>query len=317
VSALGLGGIALLPHGAAPAAVTLSAVVGAANPPLSACLRAIWPGLLGDPDRLHAAYAMESVAQELIYILGPLLLVAGLAAHDPALATGAAALVLVAGSVAFAAHPASRGWTPQAERPAGRLGGVLRDRGVRVLVLTQFGLGISFGAMEVAVAAFADHEGRPGAAGWLLAVWGLGSMLGGWWAARRGAPADPSRHLAWMVAACALTQAPLALSGSPLVLALLLVPAGAAIAPYFATLFGLAGRVAPPGAQTETFTWLSTGIASGAAFGAAAAGALEGAGGADAGFVLAALAAAGAAAAAWAGQGQTRVPRTAGSTSSR
>jgi len=62
-------------------------------------------------------------------------------------------------------------------------------------------------------------------------------------------------------------------------MALLLIPAGAFIAPLLATRNELVGFVAPPGYATEAFTWPLTALVSGAAAGAAVSGALaEGAG---------------------------------------
>src|SRR3954447_15009651 len=51
-------GFALLPHGAAAAAaVALAGATGAVFPPLGACLRTLWPGMLGDdPGSMHAAF---------------------------------------------------------------------------------------------------------------------------------------------------------------------------------------------------------------------------------------------------------------------
>jgi predicted MFS family arabinose efflux permease len=68
--------------------------------------------------------------------------------------------------------------------------------------------------------------------------------------------------------------APLAFASSLPVMALLAFPAGAFIAPLIATRNELAGHVAPPGSETEAFTWPLTALVSGVSLGAAAAGAL-------------------------------------------
>jgi predicted MFS family arabinose efflux permease len=85
-------------------------------------------------------------------------------------------------------------------------------------------------------------------------------------------------------------------AGSPVALALLLPVAGVAIAPTFACTFALVEDLAPRGTLTETYTWLTTGIAAGIGAGAALAGVLAQTGGASAAFALAAAAAAGGAA---------------------
>src|SRR3954470_9616942 len=107
--------LALVPAGT-PLAILLAvaAIAGAAHPPLGACLRALWPALLPDAARRHAAFALESVVLEVSYILGPLVLVGAVATRSAALALGASVLLIGAGTLAYAAAPASRGWRPVA-----------------------------------------------------------------------------------------------------------------------------------------------------------------------------------------------------------
>jgi hypothetical protein len=57
-------------------------------------------------------------------------------------------------------------------------------------------------------------------------------------------------------------------------MALLVLPAGAMIAPLIATRNELAGRVAPAGSLTEAYAWPLTALVAGIAAGAAAAGVL-------------------------------------------
>src|SRR3954447_19744955 len=268
---------------------------GAPPPPLAACLRALWPALLPDPARRHAAFAVEATALEVSYILGPLVLVGAVATQSAALALGASVALIAAGTAGFAAAPPSRTWRPAANVRRGLLG-ALASPGVRTLLLAQATVGFSFGAIEVSVVAFAEDAGARGAIGPLLAGWGLASMAGGALAIRRGAARDPARRLVVLMVALAAGDALLVAATGALVLGLLLVVAGLAIAPVFAILYDLAGGVARAGTVTEAFTWLATGLSVGLAAGSAAAGALAAASGARAGF-LAAAAAAGLAAA--------------------
>jgi MFS family permease len=288
VSAGALVALALAPSGT-PLLVLLGLgmLAGGAHPPLAACLRALWPVLLVDPARRHAAYALESAALEISYILGPLVLVGAVATHSAALALVASAALLAAGSAAFAASPASRAWLPTAGVRRG-LSGALASPGVRTLLAAQAFVGVSFGAIEVSVVAFAEDVDARGAIGPLLAAWGLASMAGGAVAVRRGAPRDPLRRLVALLAALAATDALLLAATDALVLGALLVVAGLAVAPAFAVVYTLAGDVARDGTVTEAFTWLGTGIGLGLAAGSAAGGALAASGGARAGFLAAA-----------------------------
>lgn len=289
----------LLPHGTALWPVLLLAfLAGAAHPPLSACLRTLWGSVLPDADARHAAFALEASSQELCFILGPLVLVSAVAVRDPSAALVLAAVILLVGTTLFVGSRASRDWrgSPAAD-------GAVRTRalaapGVRTLLAVGAGMGVSFGAIDVGIAASADAAGARGSTGVLMAVWGVGSIIGGVIAARRGAPADRPSYVVALLATLASCDALLLLSaaGSLWVLALVLVLCGAAIAPLFTVVYGLAGDLALSGTVTEAFTWLGTGISAGVAVGSALSGALaSGSLGPSAGFGVAAVCVGGAA----------------------
>jgi predicted MFS family arabinose efflux permease len=292
--------LARLPAGTGAAALLACALAtGAGMPPLGSCLRALLPVMLGDPDRQHAALSLDSALVELTYVAGPALIGGALAAWSTSAAALASALLLVGGVTAFGLHPASRAAGP---RPGARRGGLgaLRARGVRALVAVLALVGVGFGAIEVGVPAATSAAGVPHAAGPLLALWGLGSLIGGLVAAHRPAPADGARRARWLLALLALLDLPLALSGAPVALGAFLLLAGTAIAPAFACLFALVEELAPTGTVTEAYGWLSTGITAGLAAGAAVAGLLAQDAGAAAALAIAVAASAAAATLAWA-----------------
>jgi MFS family permease len=282
VSALAAGaalaGAAVLPVGCAPPLlVAVAAVLGLSVPPVGACLRALLPGLVTDA---QAAYAAEATASELTFIAGPPLVLLAGAVWSTGVALAGAGVLLVAGTVAFAAQGPSRAWgaEPAPSRPRG---GSLADPGVRTLVGVLVAVGVVFGAVEVGVAAAATT-----AAGPLLGLWGAGSLAGGMVAARRG-----HARLEWLLAALAAGHLALAaVAGSMFALAAVLVVAGATIAPTYARVYALVERVAPAGTVTEAFAWLSTAVAVGAAVGAALAGSIAESAGPAATFLVAGVA---------------------------
>jgi MFS family permease len=266
--------LATLPDGAPLGAIiAAAAVAGAAQPPVGACMRALWPVLLDTPDRRHAAYAMEGALLEVVYICGPLVIVAGIGSWSTSAAMLACAAFLLAGDLAFAAHPISRAWRPHADVERD-LTGALRGPGVRVLIAVFVLCGLSVGAVEVAVPAALDTTGHRELTGVLLGLWGVGSMVAGLAIGRLGAASNPPRRLAIALAAWGLAHAAVGVSGEPAVLGLLLLVAGASIAPTFVSANGMLDDLAPAGTITEAFTWTSTGIAVGIAGGSAVAGAV-------------------------------------------
>jgi MFS family permease len=273
LAAAALAAFAALPAGAPFGAIVACAVVtGAATPPVGPCLRAMWPEMLGDRSLAHAAFALESAGLEITYIAGPVLIAGAIGSQSTAAAALTSALLLLGGTLVFAAAGPVRAFRP-APRAAGG-GGPLGSSGVRTLAVVYVLVGLAFGAVEVGVPASADAAGHAHASGLLLGVWGLGSLLGGLAAAHAHEPADRVRRLCVLLALLAAGHALLAVPAGLLGLAALLLLAGAAIAPAFGIANGLVDGVAPAGAVTEAFTWLSTGIALGLALGSAIGGAL-------------------------------------------
>ena len=291
VSAAGLMTTAGLPADAPlPALVALAAVIGFATPPVGPCMRALLPGMVGDPDEQRGAYAVDSAAVELTWVSGPpLVLLAG-----TLLSTGAALIlagaILALSTVVFAATPVSRAWRPE-RTAATRTDGALRSPGVRTLVLALGGAGLLFGATEVAVTATAERLGGTAAAGPLLGLWGVGSLLGGIVVARAGGGARTGSGLAALLAALAASHLALAAATDSLVvLGAVIVVAGSMIAPTCASAYAMVDAAAPAGTTTEAFAWLATAIAIGTSAGAAAAGAVADASGPVPTFALAAAA---------------------------
>jgi MFS family permease len=295
ISGVTIGVLAALGRGTPLVAfLALSLVAGLALPPLGACVRVLLGDLVREPDERHTAFALEASALEIVFLIGPLAIVGGIAAASRQLALVVCGAVLIAGTLAFAASPASRRWRPEPDSGPRSLVGALRSAAVCTLLITFALEGLSFGAIEVSTAAFAQHHGSPHAVGPLLAVWGFGSLVGGIIAGRFGAGADPARRIALLLAAMGAGNVLLVLSPSVPLLAVAGFCSGLPIAPLGAQVFNLLTEVAPEGTATESTTWLATGIVAGFSAGSALGGVLIGAGGSRAGFALAAAAVAGA-----------------------
>jgi MFS family permease len=299
-----LGLVALARADAPVAALVSTAVVcGAALPPASSVLRARYPALFAaQPGLIQGAFALDSVLTEAIFTVAPLLTALLVVLLDPAAALLLSAASVVGGSIALVAAlpPPERAEKPP--RPA-RLG-ALAAPGIRTLVASMLPVGFAFGTLEVALPAFAHDEGAPELAGVLLALLAVGSVAGGLVYGARPRRRPLARVHVLVAIGLPFSIVPLAAATSPVVMALLVLPAGMLISPLIATRNELAGRVAPAGAETEAYTWPLTALVAGIALGAAAAGALADAGGWQAA-VLVGVAAAAAGAAISAGRSAT------------
>lgn len=279
-------------NASAPALLPAALVTGIALPPTSSVMRALYPRLTGgDSALVQSAFALDSVLTETVFIAGPLLTALLVATIAPAAALVLSAAAVAGGVVAFlAALPPAE--EPDAEAVAPSRLGALRAPGIQTLVLSMLPVGFAFGALEVGIPAFATDRGRPELAGVLIAIWSVGSVAGGLvYGARTRRTSLALVHLR-VALVLPLGFVPLIIGGTPVTMALLVIPAGIFIAPLIATRNELAGRVAPPGSTTEALTWPLTALVGGVSLGAAAAGGLVEAGGWRAA-VVAAVAAAG------------------------
>ena len=105
----------------------------------------------------------------------------------------------VAGGLGVAASPYSRRWRPEPHEPGTRRAGALATPGIRVLVLALALTAVALGVLEIGIAAFAEEHATRDDAGWLFALWSVGSLAGGLWygaprVAPAAAPALPRRH---------------------------------------------------------------------------------------------------------------------------
>lgn len=249
-----------------------AAFSGAFFPPFGPSMRTIWAGIEDLPVR-SSAFALEAVLVEVSFVLGPLAVAVGQALGGPRLALIGAAGFGGLGALLLARNPMSRAWKPHGERSTDRLG-PLRSAMVRRLLLATLCVGVGFGAVDVAVPAFAEQHHSLGASGVLLALWSLGSMLGGlvYGGINPRRPAIEQYRL--LLIGVAVASALPLLAWSIPGLGLLLLLFGLAIAPFFITNSHLIADYAPAGTTTEAFAWMATAIFGGAAVGNAVAGGL-------------------------------------------
>ncbi|MEV7787406.1 MFS transporter [Streptomyces sp. NPDC088106] len=260
------------------------AAAGLFTPPLEGGLRALWASVLPDRGHVQRAYAMDAVAQEVIFTVGPLLvtLCASLWSAQAALLVLNAIGVLGALSVVVSAP--SRAWR-SAPREAHWLG-ALRSPGLLALLGAFLAVGMALGSITVAAMSYADGHGGDQVYGWLMAGIGLGALIGGTAYGARQWAGEPARRLQVLVALLAVCYLPLMLLPGVVAMTLLTVVAGLFLAPALACAFVLVDRHAPRGTVTEAFSWLVTTFTVGASVGTGLTGPVVEAGGALWGFAV-------------------------------
>ncbi|MFB7244994.1 MFS transporter [Streptomyces populi] len=284
VSALGMGVFALAGTDPVAPACAAMVVAGLFTPPLEGGLRALWPSVLGEEEQVHTAYAMDAVAQEVMFTVGPLLVTLCVSLWSAQAALLVLGVVGVLGALSVVVSEPSRAWR-SAPREAHWLG-ALRSPGLLALLGAFLFIGMALGSITVAAVSYADAHGGDVVYGWLMAGVGLGALLGGVvYGARRWGGA-PERRLRVLVALLAVCYVPLVLVPGPVAMTALATLAGVFLAPSIACAFVLVDRHAPAGTVTEAFSWLVTTFTVGASVGTGVAGPVVEWGGAGWGFAV-------------------------------
>ncbi len=266
------------------ALVPLAALTGAFAPPVPATARALLREVFRDPAVRDTAYALDSVVQETVWISGPLVVALVVSVSSPEVAVLLVAVVCVVGTLLFVRSPLAR----RSDRPVhhDQRTSVRSNRALRALLAPVFLLGAGLGATEVGLPSLALHAGSRPASGLLLAVWSVGSVIGGiWYGARVWSSSLSDRYRMLMLGAVACTV-PLIFARTIPEGAVASLLAGLAIAPVFSCQYALVGRLVDRGTENEAFTWVSAALVSGLAAGSAIGGVVIAAAGVSAPFVV-------------------------------
>lgn len=263
--------VVLTLEGASHRWIALAALIaGAAFPPITICMRALYPRLLPDSVLLQAAYSIDSALIETIFVIGPMLVAFFVSVGRPYGSVLFAAVCAVAGNFVFLRSPAIRSWTihPSIGSRRSLLGPLRHTRLLAVFAAVVFH-SIAFGLYEIAVTAFAAEHKAPAAAGLILAFASVGSAIGVIVYGGRDWKAPVPRQFLIAVALMACGLLLLAPVGDLHAFAGLSVVACAPMAPVMASQSTLISRLAPRDMLAESFTWSATCLLSGISAGIA------------------------------------------------
>ena len=267
----------------------------------STLTRARWTHIVPNKHALNSAFSLESSLEEVLFIAGPALATI-LATQVASWVPSAIVIVtLVIGGYTFLslrdteppARKADAGTVPLTMAPVidGHLPRVgITDellvnrprryrnplRGhllatVPALVITTFIFGTQgalFASVDAATVAFAEELGLKAWSGPVLAVWALGSLVGGLTYGSRIWLGSLASRLLWGVSFSGLGAASFLLAPNLGVLALLMFLTGMVIAPTMAVGDGVVHALVPRSRVTEGMAWTRVGLDAGVAAGA-------------------------------------------------
>ncbi|WP_378943911.1 MFS transporter [Mesorhizobium sp. ANAO-SY3R2] len=246
------------------------AIMAGTMPSMSAFVRARWTQIYRDTPMLHTAFAFESIADEIIFITGPIVSIGLSVAVFPEAGPLVATVLLAIGNLLFAAQRSTEPPIHAQDKSGGA--SVIRLPSMQILVMILMAIGAIFGTSEVTAVAFAESQGNKGAAGFTLAAYAAGSLIAGLAFGALKPKIPLARQLLMTISLAALTTLPLLMVSNIPTLAVVLFVAGSAVSPTIITSMALVEKLVPSSKLTEGMTWAITGISIGLALGSSASG---------------------------------------------
>lgn len=255
---------------------------------MGAMVRARWSHVLDNPRDVHVAYSLESVFDEVTFIIGPVLATILSTVVFPGAGILVSSLAFAIGGFVMLGQSATE--PPPSGRDHANKGSVMASGGMLIVVGIFLLVGAIFGSTDVATVAFTEVRGMDGYAGAVLACFAAGSLISGLIYGSRNWVQPVNRRFVIGVIALACGVVPLFFITSIPVLAAVMFVAGFAIAPTLISGNELVQHFVAPGRLTEGLTWVGTALGVGVALGSSAAGSIIDSFGPHGGFATAIVA---------------------------
>lgn len=253
-----------------------AAIIGGSSVQFGSLSRARWVRSLGRGRALERAYSLESMIDEMGFVIGPMLVVPLTIQVHPTAGILASMAMTVLGTVMLLRQPRTgetvRMSTPIAQGHTGNEQSVVRIPAVQLMIASLVCMGALFGAAEIVIVAFTEHHDQPNAASYVAAIFAIGSLLGAvLYGARHWPGSTPVKILItfWWIG---LGTIPILLAPSIPMMALAVFITGLAISPGMIVANLFVEQVSPASKLTEAFAWLGSAMATGAAIGSIVAG---------------------------------------------
>lgn len=241
-----------------------------------------------DETQRKSALSIDAVATEVSFMMGPAVGVLLATVWPTQWALFACEFASIGGGVlVWLTNPVLRSDAGSGENDGGPGGGRLAwvTPAVVAVLLACVATTVVLTGTDVGVVAALRHMHHQSWIGWVLAVWGFGSAVGGvvYGALHRPVPTF------LLLALLAGTTVPVALAREPVALALLLLVAGFFCAPTLTAIVETLTRVTPEQVRGEAMGWQGSAMTAGGAIGSPVAGVAIDGWGWQAGFVVCGL----------------------------
>lgn len=249
----------------------VSFLIGIATPPITPAVRTLYPRLVPG-NQISALFSLDAAAQEIIWVVGPVIAVFVSSQFGTSIGLCVAAAFMVGGGAWFILSPAMG--SIRIPKSSGSLGAVLRLPTVVIVTVVGFFFVAGFAAIEAGIVrafAPADSGAAHGSieSGIVLALFAAGSLVGGLLFGHRAAR---PWSLAGRVGVVLIGTAGCLVSLNMWWLSAVLFVGGMGTAPAFAAISSVIGSTVKFSETAEAFGWIGTGQLVGVASGSALAG---------------------------------------------
>ncbi|MBC9943348.1 MFS transporter [Leucobacter sp. cx-328] len=250
----------------------LAVLTGLFTPPVTPAVRTIYPRLVPN-NQIAGLFSLDAAAQELIWVLGPVVAVFITSQLGTTVGLCTAAGFMLLGGAWFISSPALG--TVKLPRAKRGFGAVLRRPTVIITTVIGFFFVASFAAIEAGIIAAFTPPGDAGShgssieSGIVLACFAGGSLVGGLLFGHR-----QMRPWSMLLRICIVLTGTLAtlISQEMWFLCVVLFIGGMGTAPVFAAISSVIGTTVKFSETAEAYGWIGTGQLVGVAIGSAIAG---------------------------------------------
>lgn len=251
-------------------------IIGASSVQFGSLSRAQWVHELGRGRALERAYSLESIIDEIGFILGPIIVVPLCLQVHPTAGILTALMLIIVGSMMYMRQPQTNTSTQLSastlSTDSSSSKSVMRNPAMQLIALALVFAGSLFGSVEIVMVAFAEHHGVANAASFMVASFAGGSLVGAIVYGAREWPGHIAAKLLFSFGWLGLGTIPILLAPNVVTMTLVVFITGMAIAPTLITANLFVELISPQKKITEAFAWMGSAAAAGVAIGSAATG---------------------------------------------
>ena len=257
--------------------IVLAGAAGVTAPPLGPTMRVAWSALLEKTDEKRTGLSLDATVEELMYVVGPAAAGLLLGVFTPWQVLLVPTVLALAGGLLFVRSLSSLDTTgPSSDRGTdpGEHRFLLLDLKFAALLIPALVVGGITGLLDIVVPALSNQMGGPAAAGIILAVFSVGSVIGGLIFGVMRLSWSTTRQLFSACSLLVIATSVIAWLSNPFTLGAALAIAGLFLSPVMVAAYIAAPARASARRSNAATTWVNSSYNLGSAGGSAVTGVL-------------------------------------------